>query len=247
MTYYARRPKHDIVRRGRITLCPQIQIKWLRLVVGAVEIIFSKQKCSVEMFVFVNLLHAFFVGNTATITAATSVVHRIFNQRLRNHRFDPVVGTVIVLGATAVGGLLHRLILEVNLLQYLKRFGSQQRFVGQKRRQGGHWKISSTRRRREFGRTVAGTAAADGFLRQFKLLIGSFRVHAFVFAFVAQQLTAGMQDIEAVLAHTMNVIALLRETAFFECAGFVFQELFEAVACQLFVFNVIGFVFFCGI
>lgn len=54
-----------------------------------------------------------------------------------------------------------------------------------------------------------------------------------------------MQHIEAVFAHTMDVVALLRETAFIECARFVFQELFETVACQLFVFDVIGFMFFC--
>lgn len=67
-----------------------------------------------------------------------------------------------------------------------------------------------------------------------------------MFSLVAQQLSAGMQHIEAILAHTMNVIALLRETAFVECARFVFQEFFETVTCQLFIFDVIRFMFFCG-
>lgn len=62
---------------------------------------------------------------------------------------------------------------------------------------------------------------------------------------MAQQLTAGMQHIEAIFAHTMDVIALFRETTFLECARFVFEELFETVACQLFVFDVIGFMFLC--
>lgn len=64
-------------------------------------------------------------------------------------------------------------------------------------------------------------------------------------ALVAQQLTTGMQHVKAILAHTMDVIALLRETAFLVRARFVFQELFETVACQLFVFDVIGFMFLC--
>lgn len=96
--------------------------------VGAVEIIFGKQKCSTEMFVFVKLFQAFVIGN---ITATASIVHRIFDQRFRDGHFDAIIDTVIIFSATAVGSLQHGLILKVNLLQYLERFGRQQRFVGQ--------------------------------------------------------------------------------------------------------------------
>lgn len=43
----------------------------------------------------------------------------------------------------------------------------------------------------------------------------------------------------------MDVVADLRESASYEAARIRFQEFFESVSRQLFVLNVIGFVFFC--
>lgn len=127
MTHDARRSKYDIGWRGRSLFRSQIQIKWLRLKVGAAEIIFGEQQCSIQMLVLVNLFHVFVVANTAS----AGIVHRIFDYSFRNRHFDAIVDTVVVFGTTAVGGLHHRLILKMDLLQNLKRFGRQQRLIGQ--------------------------------------------------------------------------------------------------------------------
>lgn len=63
---------------------------------------------------------------------------------------------------------------------------------------------------------------------------------------MAQQLAARVQHVVAVFVHAVNVIADPGETTVFVRAVFGFEELFVPIAQQHLVFQVVGFVFFCG-
>ena len=64
-----------------------------------------------------------------------------------------------------------------------------------------------------------------------------------MFALVRVELAARVQHVGAALADAVDVVADAREAAAVEVARLVLHELFEAVARQLFVFDVVALVF----
>jgi len=66
-----------------------------------------------------------------------------------------------------------------------------------------------------------------------------------VLALVGVELAAGVEDVSASFADAVDVIANAREAAAVELASLVLHELFEAVARQLLIFDVVTLVFFC--
>lgn len=64
----------------------------------------------------------------------------------------------------------------------------------------------------------------------------------FVFPFVREKLTGGVQDVAAVRPYAVDVIANPRESTLFEGTGLRFHELLETVARQLFIFDVVRLV-----
>ncbi len=62
-------------------------------------------------------------------------------------------------------------------------------------------------------------------------------------ALVGVELSAGVEDVGASFADAVDVIADTREAAAVQLAGLVLHELFEAVAGQLLVFDVVTLVF----
>jgi hypothetical protein len=82
-------------------------------------------------------------------------------------------------------------------------------------------------------------------LGQFVLPVGQLGVLAFVFPLVGEELTGTVEDVAALGADAVDVVADFGEAAFLERAHFVLHELLEAVAGQLLVFDVVGFVLFC--
>jgi hypothetical protein len=64
-----------------------------------------------------------------------------------------------------------------------------------------------------------------------------------VLALVGVELSAGVEDVGASVADAVDVIADAREAAAVQLAGLVLHELFEAVAGQLLVFDVVTLVF----
>jgi len=95
----------------------------------------------------------------------------------------------------------------------------------------------------------AGTAATSGhvhhgLLGQLELSVRDFAVFALVLPLVTQQLSAGVQNVVATVPHAVDVIAHLREPTVGKSTRIRFHELFETVSRQLFVFDVIGLMFF---
>lgn len=67
-------------------------------------------------------------------------------------------------------------------------------------------------------------------LGQFVLAVGQFRVFAFVFSLVGEQLARAVQDVVAIGPDTVDVVAHFGKSAVFVGAGFVFHEFLKAVA-----------------
>lgn len=94
--------------------------------------------------------------------------------------------------------------------------------------------------------TTAATSSHvhHGLLGKFELSVRYFAVLALVLPLVAQQLPTGVQNVVAPVPHTVDVITNLREPAVGKTTRVRFHELLEPVPSQLFVLNVIGFMFF---
>lgn len=91
-------------------------------------------------------------------------------------------------------------------------------------------------------------ALAEGLnhaLRQFVLAVCHLRVLPLVFAFVAEELPAGVQDVVAAGADAVDVVAHSRETTALEGTVLVLHELLEAVPVELLVLDVVGLVLLC--
>ena len=67
-----------------------------------------------------------------------------------------------------------------------------------------------------------------------------------MFFLVGIELTARVQNISAIFANAMNVIADARETTVVELTGFILHELLETITRELFIFDVVTLVFFCN-
>lgn len=76
------------------------------------------------------------------------------------------------------------------------------------------------------------------------LPISQFTVFSLVLPFMREELARTVQNVRALRPDAVDVIADFRKPTVFERAHFIFHEFFEAVSGQLFVFDMVRFVFF---